>query len=260
MWQIGENKARRTPKWASNLGRAVLDLLLPPQCLTCDAPVADQGGLCVTCFSATNFLNGPACVCCATPFSHPGEGGAAHICPQCAESPPPWRHARAALRYDEAGRRLILPLKHADRTELATALAAMMARAGARLLEDADVLVPVPLHPSRLRARGYNQSALLARAIGRRSAVPVINDALVRLHPTHPLGDLSAIEREAAVKGVFAVRRGRGALLKDRRVVLVDDVLTSGATSSACTRVLLAAGARSVDVLVAARVPDPRLR
>jgi len=143
----------------------MLNLLLPPQCLTCDAPVADQGGLCVTCFSATNFLNGPACVCCAVPFSHPGEGGAGRICPHCAEAPPPWRHARAALRYDEAGRRLILPLKHADRTELAGSLAAMMARAGAGLLEAADVLVPVPLHPSRLRARGYNQSALLARAI-----------------------------------------------------------------------------------------------
>jgi len=238
----------------------MLDLLLPPQCLTCDAPVADQGGLCAACFSATNFLNGPACVCCATPFSYPGEGGAGRICPHCAEAPPPWRQARAALRYDEAARRLILPLKHADRTELAASLATMMTRAGAGLLEEADVLVPVPLHPSRLRARGYNQSALLARSIGRRSDVPVISDALVRLHPTRLLSDLTEVEREAEVKGVFAVRRGRRALLADRRVLLIDDVLTSGATSAACARVLLAAGARSVDVLVAARVPDPRQR
>ena len=260
MRQIGQNVGWKAPKWATVWGRAMLDLLLPPQCLTCDAPVTSQGGLCVACFSATTFLNGPACVSCATPFSHPGQGGAGRICPHCAEAPPPWRHARAALRYDEAGRRLILPLKHADRTELAGALAAMMARAGASLLEDAEWLVPVPLHPSRLRARGYNQAALLARAIGRCRDVPVISDALVRLHPTQPLGELSAVERETAVKGVFAVRRGRGALLKHKRVVLIDDVLTSGATSAACTRVLLAAGALSVDVLVAARVPDPRLR
>jgi ComF family protein len=244
----------------SRLATLALDLLLPPQCLICDAPVLDHGGLCARCFAGMSFLQGPACVCCAVPFSHPGQGGAGRICPQCADEPPPWRRAKAALLYDDSSRRLILPLKHADRTELAAALGAMMARVGASLLETADVLVPVPLHPSRLRARGYNQSVLLAHAVGQRSGVKLVRDALVRLRPTQSLGELSADQRKALISGVVALRKGRGDAVRGQHVVLVDDVLTSGATASGCTRALLAAGARRVDVLVAARVPDPRLR
>jgi ComF family protein len=167
--------------------------------------------------------------------------------------------ARAALRYDARGRRLILPFKHADRTELAAVLAPHMARAGAALLAAADLLVPVPLHRARLFQRRYNQAALLGKAVGRIVAVPCLPDALVRKRATATLGDMSATERATEVAGAFGVRRSRAERLRGARVVLVDDVMTSGATANACAAMLLAAGARSVDVLAAARVPDPRL-
>jgi len=135
-----------------------------------------------------------------------------------------------------------------------------MARAGAALLRQAGLLVPVPLHRRRLMARRYNQAALLARALAGLSGVPSVPDALRRVRSTVPLGGLGAEARSMEVAGVFAVRARRAPLLAGRRVVLIDDVLTSGATCAGCTEVLLDAGAAAVDVLVAARVPDPRLR
>ncbi len=168
-----------------------------------------------------------------------------------------FQRARAALRYDAQGRRLILPFKHADRTELAAVLAPHMARAGAVLLREADLLVPVPLHRGRLFQRRYNQAALLAKAVGRIAGRPCLPDALVRQRATASLGEKSAAERAAEVAGAFAVRPSRAAQVAGKRVLLIDDVMTSGATANACAAVLLAAGATSVDVLVAARVPDP---
>ncbi len=249
--------ARRAVPFAA-AARAALDLLLPPVCLTCDRPVAAQGQVCATCFRQAAFIPEPCCFACGVPFAHPLQGGAARLCPGCQAHPPPWGQARAALRYDAQAKRILLPFKHADRPELAAALAPMMARAGAALLRRADVLVPVPLHRRRLFARRYNQSALLARALSRLAGVPVLVDALRRVRPTAPLGDLGAAQRAAAVDGVFALRPGRS--VAGRHVLLIDDVMTSGATAAACTLVLLAAGAAAVDVLAAARVPDPRLR
>jgi ComF family protein len=153
----------------------------------------------------------------------------------------------------------VLPFKHADRTELAGVLAAHMARAGAALLHEADLLVPVPLHRRRLFQRRYNQAALLARALARPARIAVLPDALARLRATPPLGDKSAAERAVTVAGAFAVRPGRAMRIAGQRVLLIDDVMTSGATANACAAALLAAGAADVAVLVAARVPDPRL-
>eukprot|EP01037_Dinobryon_pediforme_P009312 gene9312-9393_t len=243
---------------ASNWGRAALDLLLPPNCLTCDAPTDATGRFCAGCFGKIQFITAPFCRRCALPFAHAAEAAASGICVSCTAYPPLWSQARAALRYDAQSRRLILPLKHGDRVELAASLARMMTRAGADLLEEADLLVPVPLHPSRLRSRRYNQSALLAREIARLSKVPARLDALVRLRMTQPLGDLSAEQRSRMVAHAFAPRRGAGASLKGRHILLIDDVMTSGATCTACTSALLASGAARVDVLTAARVPDPR--
>jgi ComF family protein len=241
-------------------GRAALDLLLPPHCLTCEAPVDAPGRFCPDCFRLTGFVTEPCCRRCGVPFAHAAQGGAEKLCPACRDHPPPWDRARAALRYDAQSRRIVLPLKYADRTEYAAALAPLMARTGAALLRDAELLVPVPLHRRRLIARRYNQAALLAHAVARIAGKPVLPDALRRTRVTMPLGELSAEERARVVDGAFAVRAGRAERIAGRRVLLVDDVLTSGATCAACTRVLLAAGAASVDVLVAARVPDPRLR
>jgi ComF family protein len=161
------------------------------------------------------------------------------------------------LLYDDAARALILPFKHADRQENAAILAAHMARAGATLLAGAELLIPVPLHKKRLRARGYNQAALLAQALSRRTAIPASLDVLQRIRPTPALGELSAAARAEALDGAIAVRPRRKIALAGRRIVLIDDVLTSGATAGACARALLDAGAAHIDVMVAARVPDP---
>ena len=240
--------------------RAALDLLLPPQCLTCDAPVDAPGRFCPDCFRAVGFISEPCCVRCGAPFAHAGQGGRDRLCPNCHDDSPPWGRARAALRYDQLSRRVVLAFKYGDRTEYAAALAPLMARAGAALLREAEVIVPVPLHRRRLIARRYNQAALLALALARLSAKPAVPDALVRTKATVPLGEFGRAARAEAVKGVFAIRPSRSGRIVGRHVLLIDDVLTSGATCGACTRVLLAAGAAGVDVLVAARVPDPRLQ
>lgn len=240
-------------------GRSVLNALLPSHCLTCDAPVDEQGQFCAACFRETRFITEPLCRRCGIPFAH-ANTGAGRSCPACVAAPPPWGEARGALTYDAQSRRVILPLKHADRPELAAALARMMARAGAALLGRAQVLVPVPLHRGRLLARRYNQSVLLARHLARLSGVPSLPDALRRTRATTQLGDLSAAERAAAVEGAIAVRDIRRPTLAGQRVLLIDDVLTTGATARECTTALLDAGASAVDVLVAARVPPPHER
>ncbi len=245
---------RHVKKW----GGGVLDALLPPQCLTCDAPVSEQGSFCAGCFGSAVFITEPCCIACGRPFSHAAEGGRDMICQRCFAEPPAWRQSRAALLYDAHSRKIVLSLKHGDRTDLAQALGGMMARAGVKLLAEADLVVPVPLHPAKLRARRYNQAALLARDIGRRSATAVCVDLLVRTRATLPLGDLSAEHRAAMMDGAIGVRRGRGNRLLGQHVLLIDDVLTTGATAGACARALLGSGAAQVDVLVAARVPDPR--
>jgi ComF family protein len=237
-------------------GRFALDLLLPPLCLTCDTAVSAQGQLCADCFRQTGFITEPCCHRCGAPFARPA--GREPVCAECRAVPPPWEQARAALRYDAQARRIVLPLKYADRPELAAALAPLMQRAGQSLLRRCDAIVPVPLHRARLLARRFNQAALLAQALGRLAGKPTLLDALRRTRRTAPLADLPAAERAREVADAFAVRARRMEALRGRRVLLVDDILTSGATARACAVALLAAGAAGVDVLVAARVADPR--
>jgi ComF family protein len=239
----------------------VLDLVLPPQCATCDNPVDvdAQGQLCAACFGRTNFITVPFCARCGVPFASVEQGGTDGTCPSCRAHPPVFREARAALRYDDQARRLILPLKHGDRLELASVLAPMMARAGVALLQRADVLVPVPLHRRRLFRRKYNQAAVLAIAVGRLAGRPVVPDALIRTRHTAPLDEKSPEERAREVAGSLQVRPSRRNMVLGRTVLLIDDVMTSGATANACTAALLDAGAMAADVLAAARVPDPRL-
>jgi ComF family protein len=239
--------------------RRALDLLLPPQCAACDNPVDAQGQLCAVCFGQTHFITVPFCKRCGVPFASVEQGGTEGTCPSCRTEPPVFREARAALRYDDQARRLILPLKHGDRVELAAVLAQMMVRAGVALLQRADVLVPVPLHRRRLFKRKYNQAAVLALAIGRLAGRRVVADALIRTRHTEPLDKKSPEERALEVTGSLVVRPSRLKEIFAGNVLLIDDVMTSGATANACSAVLLAADAKAVDVLVAARVPDPRL-
>jgi ComF family protein len=244
---------------AALLGRAALDLLVPPHCPCCHEQVLEQGLFCAECFARIGFVTEPCCIRCGVMFSYAAQGGPERLCPGCRAMEPVYARARAAFRYDAPFQRVILPFKHADRTEFCAILAAHMARAGAALLREADLLVPVPLHRRRLFQRRYNQAALLARALSRSSGVAWLPDALRRVQATPPLGHKGAAERQAMVEGAFAVSRPRVPRIAGRRVLLIDDVMTSGATANACASVLISAGAATVNVLVAARVPDPRL-
>jgi ComF family protein len=241
------------------VGRAALDLVVPPHCPCCHEQVLEPGLFCAACFGRIGFVMEPCCVRCGVMFTYAAQGGPERLCPGCRQSEPVFGRARAAFRYDAHFLRVILPFKHADRTEFCSLLAAHMARAGAGLLRESDVLVPVPLHRRRLFQRRYNQAALLARALSRSSGVAWLPDALRRVQATPPLGRKSAAERQATVERAFAVRAGRGRHIAGRRVLLIDDVMTSGATANACAAELIMAGAATVNVLVAARVPDMRL-
>ncbi len=248
--------------WRSGarVGRGLLDLVLPPHCPACDGFVDTPGQFCGACFRRAALIVPPCCERCGIGFPSGAAAGLSLACPACLAEPPPWRSGRAAFVYDEFSRRLVLPLKYADRTENAAVLGRHMARAGRTLLEACDLLVPVPLHRRRLFSRRYNQAALLAYAVGRLAGRPVLVDALVRVRQTSPLVGQSAVERRRAVAQAITARPSRATSLVGRHVVLVDDVLTTGATAGVCAEALLAAGATSVDVLAAARTEREEAR
>jgi ComF family protein len=239
-------------------GLAVLNTLLPPNCLACDAPVDADGQFCLPCFRQANFVSAPFCTQCGVPLPYAAAANAAGKCGTCEADPPAFTTARAALRYDELTKKLILPFKYADRVEAGRGLAVLMSRPGAELLAAADLLVPVPLHKSRLRHRRYNQSVLLAAALSRTAKIPLSRDALIRLKPTLPLAGMGLEARRAELADCIAIRPSRAPLLPGKNLLLIDDVMTSGTTANACAMVLLAAGAAEVNILTAARVADPR--
>ncbi len=235
-----------TARHAKQLGGAVIDTLLPPQALLgLDAdPIARRMWADVT------FLDAPWCEACGFPFEYAVQGGA--LCARCSVKPPSYDRARAAMAYDEGSRALILSFKHGGRTVGLSSFAAQMRRAGRDLLTDADLLVPVPLHPSRLIKRRYNQATLLARALAKITPAQFAPDVLFRTRRTESQGRFNARARADNVRGAFAVRRPDH--IKGRKVILIDDVLTTGATLESCARTLKRAGAARVDGLCLARV------
>lgn len=248
------------PPWLWRLARSLrsgaeraLDLVLPPRCLGCGCVVSAGGAVCPSCWADLAFLAPPHCACCGHPFDLDPDDPAA-LCGGCLKRRPVFVRARAALVYDDASRPLILGFKHGDQTHAAAAYAAWMARAGPELLAAADLIAPVPLHRWRFLRRRYNQAALLALALGRVAGRPVVPDLLIRRRRTIRQGGLSRRARRANVSGAFALAADRAPLVKGCRVLLIDDVLTTGATVTACTRPLLRAGAQAVDVLTLARV------
>ena len=237
------------PVQLRRIGRAVVDGILPPRCLACGAIVDEPDALCGPCWAAMTFFAPPWCAVCGLPFPHPmGENA---VCADCARDRPSWDRARAVMRYDKHSRRLVLALKHGDRTHLARALGGWMRRAGAEVLDGADLILPVPLHWTRLFARRYNQAGLLAHAIRAAGGPPVAPDWLVRRRRTPSQGRLGAVARARNVRGAFALRPGRS--IRGKRIVLIDDVLTTGATVEECARVLRRGGAEFVGVLTLAR-------
>ena len=234
----------------------LVDLVFPPRCPLCGAALAQADGLCAGCWGALAIPGKPCCRRCQRPFAQAEPHG--RSCAICRADPPLHDGIAAATLYNDASRRLVLGFKHGERIALTPLLARLMA---ARLTDVGAewLVVPVPLHRWRLWRRGYNQSALLARAIARAKGATLLVDALQRHRATPTLGGLGVEARALALAGAIRVDSRRAAALSGRDVVLVDDVLTSGATSQACVAVLKQAGAARVMIACFARVLDEAL-
>ncbi|MGE4313195.1 MAG: ComF family protein [Pseudobdellovibrionaceae bacterium] len=235
--------------------RTVLDLVLPPRCVVTGEILAEKSGLSPAAWGQLTFIAQPFCATCADPFDFDENDAddAARICASCLDHPPTYQKARAALVYDDASRPILLGFKHGDKIYMAPFLARLMVAAGEDVLKDADLIVPVPLHWTRLVRRRYNQAALLVQQIGRLSGKETSLNALMRTQATPPQGHLSAKDRAKNVARVFTVSPRVKARIEGKNILLVDDVLTSGATVEACTKALLKAGANSVNVLCLVR-------
>ncbi|OLF78284.1 hypothetical protein AWH62_15730 [Maricaulis sp. W15] len=236
------------------IGRRLADLAWPPVCPMTGRTVDRVGHLAPDLWRRLNFLDAPWCDTCGWPFPYPGGGGAASlsVCAGCVANPPRYDRARAPLAYDGVASPLVVGFKHGSRREMVDQFARWMARAGADCLEGADALVPVPLHWRRLIARRYNQSALLCRALSPLTGLPIWTDLLVRQRPTPSQAGRTARMRRRNMAAAFAVTDP--SRLAGRHLVLVDDVVTTGATVTACTRQLKRAGAASVRVVALCRV------
>lgn len=232
----------------------MLDLLLPPASL--DGETALTGGLAADAFSKVTFLDDPVCDGCGLAQVYEAETR----CPACQAKPRAFQRARAACVYDEHSRELILKLKHADRTDLSGLFARWLSRASADLLAEADAIVPVPIHRARLLRRRYNQAAEIARPLARMAGLAYLSDALTRKRDTASQGGKSASGRRRNVAAAFVVPPSKRRLVEGKTIVLVDDVLTTGATAEGCARALVAAGAASVSLSVVARVTEGQAR
>ena len=227
-------------------GEAIIDTLLPPQ----DLLGLDTDPIAKRMWADVTFLDAPWCEACGFPFEYAVQGGS--LCARCSVRRPAYDRARAPMAYDDGSRALILSFKHGGRTEGLSSFAAQMRRAGRDILADAELLIPVPLHPTRLIKRRYNQATLLARALAKICPAEFAPDILFRTRRTDSQGGFNARARVKNVRGAFSVKQPE--TIKGRKLVLIDDVLTTGATLEACARSLKQAGAARVDGICLARV------
>ncbi len=232
-----------------------LDMLLPPLCVMCEKIVSQSHGFCAECWRGFTFMASPMCSCCGLPFEYEAQAlNDNALCGACLEEQPMFATARSALVYNEPSKNIILPFKHGDRTDYARAMARVMATSAYSLIDQADVLVPVPLYFTRLFLRRYNQSALLVHELSRLTGKPMALHGLVRHRATQIQGHLSRAQRKKNVNNAFSVKPNCIAQIQGKNLLLVDDVLTTGATANACVVALKKAGAARVDVLTFARV------
>jgi ComF family protein len=244
------------PRLARRGAVRAINLVFPPLCVSCRARVAEPHALCGACWNALSFIEGALCLRCGSPFEV--DPGSDTICAACLARPHDFERARSLFRYDDASKPLILAFKHADRLDHAPAFASWLERTGRLLLADADMLVPVPLHRWKLWRRRYNQAALLAQGLARLSGVPHEPLVLQKRRPTKSQGEMpSAKARRRNVLGAFRVADDHAGAVRGRKLVLIDDVFTTGATLNACARALKRAGAARVDALTLARVVRP---
>ena len=228
------------------------DIVLPPVCLSCERQVDVQGMVCPKCWSSMRFIEKPYCAVLGSPFSY--DIGAGALSAEAIANPPAFDRARSVVLYDDVARKLIQGLKFSDRTDLAPWLADWMVRGGAELLQEPCLIVPVPLHRWRLFERRFNQSAELARPLARATGFEYRPELLMRSRRTKQQVGLKAKERVKNVQGAFQVPSTHKLDVKGHRVLLIDDVYTTGATLQACARALRRAGAAQIDCLTFARV------
>jgi len=233
---------------------AIADLVMPPLCLSSHAPLTSHHALCPSCWASIDFIRAPLCDRLGLPM--PFDTGGTMVSAAATADPPEYDRARAVGRFDGVMRDLVHDLKFRDRHDARRLFGRWLVEAGAELLEGADAIVPVPLTRWRLLGRRFNQAAILAEEISRLTGVPAELLALVRTRRTQPQVGLTRVQRRKNVAGAFAVARGHQAKISGARVVLVDDVITTGATARACARALKRAGAAGVDVLALAMVTD----
>jgi len=237
----------------AGLRQAALHLLYPPQCLVCGALVTTDFGLCGPCWRDTPFIAGLVCDQCGLPL--PGEdSGKPELCDDCLSSARPWSRGRAALVYKDKARALVLALKHGDRLDLVRPAAGWMVRAAAPILEPGMLVAPIPLHWLRLFKRRYNQSAVLSKAIAKSARLDHCPDLLIRPHATGSQDGKGRDARFANMAGAITLHPKRAARVDGRHVLLIDDVMTSGATLAAAAEACVAGGARAISVLTMARV------
>lgn len=237
--------------------QTVLQTVFPSECLSCAERVEEPFAICGICWAETSFILGASCDLCGTGLPGQTRGaGEVLTCSECETTARPWDHGRAVFGYDGIGRKLVLALKHGDRADIARAAGPWMARAGADLFQDNPVILPIPLHWTRLARRRFNQAALLAWSLVRHTEQPlqVEPTALLRLRPTPTQEGRDYDARHQNVTDTMLAHPRRGACLAGRSVVLIDDVMTSGATFTAATEACRAAGAEKVSVLALARV------
>lgn len=233
--------------------QGALQLLYPPQCISCSEPVQSEFGLCSDCWRETPFISGLVCDQCGIPL--PGTDPLERaICDDCMSMARPWDRGRSVFLYRDNGRQLVLALKHGDRMDLARPMASWLTKAAGPILQPDMLVVPIPLHWMRLFRRRFNQAALLSRGVARAAGLEHCPDALVRCRHTGSQDGKTRETRFANLVGAFRVPKGREKRVDGRNILLVDDVMTSGATFAAATEALFSAGARSVSVLGLARV------
>ena len=235
-----------------NLASQVPELLVPSTCLTCDRFVDCQGGCCPQCWGQLRFVTKPHCPVMGSPFSI--DMGDGFLSAEAIANPPPFDKLRTVLLYDDLARKLVSSIKYSDRADLLRWVANWMNVSGQEIIDETDAIIPVPLHPSRLRKRRFNQAGELGHRLAKLNGKEFLPEILIRRKPTRQQVGLSESERARNVSGAFAVPQEMKINLKEKRILLIDDVYTTGATAKAATRALKRGGASQINVLVFAKV------